>query len=266
MVQDFFLRQQMDSKGYIPISLLASFNRIKQLTVDTRLVKEVLSLSAFVEVNGGMVRMGGASYGGDQGQGAGNEGQNQKRTSWESFVLPDAIESVVEDVDNVDGGYGYQQQQLNGYGYGGSGYGYGFGTGYGYGYGYGYPPPGPAGIGYYEDPPSQQPHQQQGGGEGVVDEHGYSSSHDRGETVPSSMVNGHGSGVGESHGLVDPTSILLSKEKVEEEEEIKPNGVLKHGDEEEYEEEEDEDEEEDVVFVMGTDVGTSWMPERERHT
>ena len=36
--------------------LLASFNRIKQLTLDTRLVKEVLLLSAF---NVGMVRMGG---------------------------------------------------------------------------------------------------------------------------------------------------------------------------------------------------------------
>lgn len=250
----------MDTKGYIPISLLASFNRIKQLTLDTRLVKEVLLLSAFVEVNGGMVRMGGTSYG---------EGPNQNRSSWESFVLPDAAESVVDDVDNVDGGYGYHhQQQLNGYGYGGSGYGYGYGTGYGYGYGYGYPPAGATGLGYYEDAQSQQPHQEQGtggyepgGGEGVVDEHGYSPSHDREDTVPS-IVNGHGGGVGESHKAVDATSSPLSKEKAEEEE-MKPNGILKHGDEEEYEEEDDE--EEDVVFVMGTDVSTSWMPERERH-
>jgi hypothetical protein len=238
----------MDSKGYIPISLLASFNRIKQLTLDTRLVRDVLLLSAFVEVNGGMVRMGGAG----QGQGGGG---NENRSSWESFVLPDAVESVVEDVENVDGGYGYQQHQLNGYGYGGSGYGYGYGTGYAYGYGYGYPPIGPAGLGYYEDHQSQQPGggYETGRGEGVVDEHG----HSRGETVSSSILNGHS----ESHKLddpsVSPTSILLKAE------EIKPNGILKHGDEEEYEEE-DEDEDEDVVFVMGTDVSSSWTPERER--
>ena len=256
----------MDSKGYIPISLLASFNRIKQLTLDTRLVKEVLLLSAFVEVNGGMVRMGGVGGGAPSGSvsSVGNTDSQQIRSSssWESFVLPDAVESVVEDVamenvgvDNSYGGYHQQQQQqqqqqINGYGYGGgSGYGYGYGAaGYGYGYGYGYPPVGPTvGLGYYEDPQSQLQQQQQqqqasgggggGGGyepgEGAADEQEHASS----ETVPrpSMLMNGH---TAESTTSINttttrklddpppPTSSLHSKEKKEGE--IKLNGIFKH--------------------------------------
>ena len=65
----------MDTRGWIPISLIASFNRVRQLTTDVHLVKEVLTLSSFVQVCGGMVRMNG----------------------WESFVLPGAPVSRVED-------------------------------------------------------------------------------------------------------------------------------------------------------------------------
>ncbi|KAJ2922151.1 hypothetical protein H1R20_g14948, partial [Candolleomyces eurysporus] len=70
---DFFLRQQMDSRGWIPISLIASFNRVRRLTPDINLVKEVLFLSSMVQVREEWVRMGG----------------------WERFVLPDAAESIV---------------------------------------------------------------------------------------------------------------------------------------------------------------------------
>ena len=321
----------MDSKGYIPISLLASFNRIKQLTLDTRLVKEVLMLSAFVEVNGGMVRMGGAAAAaaaaaatsnsnpssGGLNEGGGQQNRMSNSSSWESFVLPDAVESVVEDVvvenvtDNGYGGYHHhhqqhqqqqqQQQQLNGYGYGGStGYGYGYGAaaaGYGYGYGYGYPPVGPtAGLGYYEDLQSQQQQQQHPQhasgyetGEGVVDdqrqqqqqqqhEEHVSSHIDHGETVlPSMLMNGH---------TAESTTAMTSKlddpphhpTSVIKEEEItgKLNGIFKRDQHQQCgdgrgegcdgeEEEEEEEEEEDVVFVMGgTDVSTSWTPERER--
>ena len=267
-------------------------------------------LSAFVEVNGGMVRMGGAAASNSNpnlSSGVNESGQQNLITSssssWESFVLPDAVESVVEDVavENVtavdNGGYGgyhqqQQQQQLNGYGYGGgsTGYGYGYGAaGYGYGYGYGYPPVGPtAGLGYYEDLQSQQQPQQASGGvgyetgEGVVDgqqqqrEEHVSSHIDHGETVlPSMLMNGHTaeSTTATTSKLVDappaaPTSVL-------KEEEItgKLNGIYKHdqqhdkgeGCDGEEEVEEEEEEEEDVVFVMGgTDVSTSWTPDRER--
>lgn len=67
----------MDSKGWIPIQLLASFNRVRQLTLDMTLVRDVLLLSSVAQVHqgGDWVRMGG----------------------WESFVLPDAKRSVVDD-------------------------------------------------------------------------------------------------------------------------------------------------------------------------
>ncbi|KAJ3501549.1 hypothetical protein NMY22_g18891 [Coprinellus aureogranulatus] len=46
MAKDFFLKKKMDSRGWIPISLIASFNRVKKLTQDVNLVKEVLYLSS----------------------------------------------------------------------------------------------------------------------------------------------------------------------------------------------------------------------------
>ncbi|CAA7268517.1 unnamed protein product [Cyclocybe aegerita] len=82
MAQDFFLRQQMDAMGWIPIQLFASFNRVRQLTTDAQLVRDVLTLSSMVQVHVNMVRMGG----------------------WESFVLPDAAPSTVEEQP-----YPYQQ-------------------------------------------------------------------------------------------------------------------------------------------------------------
>ncbi|OCH84757.1 hypothetical protein OBBRIDRAFT_839472 [Obba rivulosa] len=74
MAQDFFLRQQMDSRGWIPIALIASFNRVKQLTLDMQTVRDVLILSSLVEVRDGWVRM----------------------RQWEQFVLPNAAPSTVE--------------------------------------------------------------------------------------------------------------------------------------------------------------------------
>ena len=66
----------MDSRGWIPISLLASFNRVRQLTLDPQLVREVLALSQIVEMRDDCVRMGGGE--------------------WAQFVLTDAPMSTVE--------------------------------------------------------------------------------------------------------------------------------------------------------------------------
>ncbi|EGO29342.1 hypothetical protein SERLADRAFT_378060 [Serpula lacrymans var. lacrymans S7.9] len=66
----------MDSRGWISIALIASFNRVRQLTTDLHLVKDVLSLSSFAEVKDDWVRMRGGQ--------------------WEPFVLPTAHTSVVE--------------------------------------------------------------------------------------------------------------------------------------------------------------------------
>jgi len=66
----------MDSRGWIPVSLLASFNRVRQLTLDPQLVRDVLALSSIVELCDDCVRMGGGE--------------------WRRFVLPDAPASMVE--------------------------------------------------------------------------------------------------------------------------------------------------------------------------
>ena len=53
----------MNPEGWISIPLLASFNRIRQLTPDPQLVREVLALSSVAEVSGEWVRMGGNQWG-----------------------------------------------------------------------------------------------------------------------------------------------------------------------------------------------------------
>lgn len=58
------------------MSLLASFNRVRQLTLDPQLVRDVLALSSIVELSDDCVRMGGGE--------------------WRRFVLPDAPTSTVE--------------------------------------------------------------------------------------------------------------------------------------------------------------------------
>ncbi|KAK0204029.1 hypothetical protein DFS33DRAFT_854288 [Desarmillaria ectypa] len=83
MAQDLFLRRQMDVQGWIPISLIASFNRVRHITggIDNGIVRDVLTLSTMVELNatGDFVRMIG----------------------WEQFVLPDAKDSAVS-VDKLE--------------------------------------------------------------------------------------------------------------------------------------------------------------------
>jgi la-related protein 1 len=76
----------MDSRGWVPISLLASFNRARQLTTDPQLVRDVLALSQIVEIRDDCVRMGGGE--------------------WAQFVLPDAPVSTVEGTSGVNGGDG----------------------------------------------------------------------------------------------------------------------------------------------------------------
>jgi la-related protein 1 len=100
MAQDLFLRQQvvlpsrsfltvgtqydfpaqMDARGWVPVSLIASFNRVRQLTMDVHLVRDVLLLSSMVQVKGDWVRMKG----------------------WEQFVFPDATASDVEDDEHPE--------------------------------------------------------------------------------------------------------------------------------------------------------------------
>nr|GAT54789.1 predicted protein [Mycena chlorophos] len=75
LATDLYLRQQMDSRGWIRIDTLASFNRVMAKTTDLNLVRDVLALSHYVEIRGDWVRS--------------TEG-------WEKYVLPTAAPSVVE--------------------------------------------------------------------------------------------------------------------------------------------------------------------------
>jgi la-related protein 1 len=72
----------MDSRGWIPISLLVSFNRVRHLTLDPQLVCDVLALSQVLEMRGDWVRMA--------------------RGEWAQFVLPDAPVSTVEGVAGAE--------------------------------------------------------------------------------------------------------------------------------------------------------------------
>ncbi|GJE86439.1 LAM domain-containing protein [Phanerochaete sordida] len=74
MAQDFYLRKHMNSEGWISVMLLASFPRVKTLTYQLQLVKDVLTLSSLVEVSGDSVR----PY------------------RWQRYVLPDAAPASVD--------------------------------------------------------------------------------------------------------------------------------------------------------------------------
>lgn len=46
--KDFFLRNQMDEEGFVPISVIAGFNRLQALTQDTDLIKEVCAFEEYL--------------------------------------------------------------------------------------------------------------------------------------------------------------------------------------------------------------------------
>ena len=53
--RDFFLRRKMTPDGYLPISLVASFNRVQQLTQDITFIVESVVDSEIVEVKDGLM-------------------------------------------------------------------------------------------------------------------------------------------------------------------------------------------------------------------
>ncbi|KAJ1724655.1 hypothetical protein LPJ53_001083 [Coemansia erecta] len=69
LCKDIFFRSHMDTNGFVPLSLLADFNRIKAVTTDIDLVRSALGDSEKVELNE-----------------AGN--QARKRGDWATWVFP----------------------------------------------------------------------------------------------------------------------------------------------------------------------------------
>ncbi|XP_074591152.1 la-related protein 1C-like [Curcuma longa] len=56
LYKDVFLKKNMDDQGWVPISLIAGFNRVKQLTNDIHLIVDALRDSTLVEIQGEKVR------------------------------------------------------------------------------------------------------------------------------------------------------------------------------------------------------------------
>merc|ERR1719187_2618785 len=53
--RDFFLRRKMTPEGYLPISLIASFNRVQALTQDITFIVNSIENSDIVEVKDGLM-------------------------------------------------------------------------------------------------------------------------------------------------------------------------------------------------------------------
>lgn len=86
---DFYLRNQMNPFGFVPISVVSNFNRVKKLTNDLDLVRNTLLYSQVLEVShdGSMVR---------------------KKWGWEEFVMPN-----VRAGNQFENGNGYQSNHYS---------------------------------------------------------------------------------------------------------------------------------------------------------
>jgi hypothetical protein len=72
----------MDSHGWVDIAMIASFNRIRQVTTDEALVKEVAQLSHLLEVRENKMRL---------------------RDNWQLWVFPNARPSIFPEAENSSG-------------------------------------------------------------------------------------------------------------------------------------------------------------------
>ena len=53
-MKDVYLRHRMDKEGYLPVSLIASFNRVQALTQDITFIVQSVKDSEVVEVKDGI--------------------------------------------------------------------------------------------------------------------------------------------------------------------------------------------------------------------
>ncbi|KAL2503939.1 La-related protein 1C [Abeliophyllum distichum] len=100
LVKDNFLRSNMDDQGWVPITLIASFPRVQQLTYDVSLILDSLRNSTIVEVQGDKLRRrnewkkwlpnGGWSNNDSGSQPPGASPENVLATSLQNSSLDDA--------------------------------------------------------------------------------------------------------------------------------------------------------------------------------
>lgn len=55
LAKDVFIRQEMDSEGFVPVSLIAAFPRMEKLTKDVDVILEAVKDSTVVETKEGKV-------------------------------------------------------------------------------------------------------------------------------------------------------------------------------------------------------------------
>ncbi|KAG0282892.1 La ribonucleoprotein domain member 1B [Linnemannia gamsii] len=73
LCKDVYMRTQMDTQGFVPLSLVANFNRVKSLTTDHALIKDTIKDSSVIELNGDNIR---------------------KRSDWATWIFPKEDGSV----------------------------------------------------------------------------------------------------------------------------------------------------------------------------
>ena len=72
LCKDMFLRKHMDSQGFVFLSVISDFNRIKQLTTDMEIIRSICYQSQTIEYK----------------IGADGRDRLRRRNGWETWVLP----------------------------------------------------------------------------------------------------------------------------------------------------------------------------------
>ncbi|CAN6485152.1 unnamed protein product [Victoria cruziana] len=80
LCKDIFLRDNMDSQGWVPVSVVANFNRVKQLTNSIPFILDSLRGSSVVEVQGDKIR---------------------RRNDWRTWLLPNFTSTSKEEPTSV---------------------------------------------------------------------------------------------------------------------------------------------------------------------
>ncbi|KDP23970.1 hypothetical protein JCGZ_25358 [Jatropha curcas] len=71
LIKDTFLRQNMDDQGWVPIKLIAGFNKVSHLTDNVQLILDAIRNSTVVEVQGDKVR---------------------RRNDWMRWIMPPSVQ------------------------------------------------------------------------------------------------------------------------------------------------------------------------------
>lgn len=71
LIKDTFLRQNMDDQGWVPIKLIAGFNKVSHLTDNVQLILDAIRSSTVLEVQGDKVR---------------------KRNDWMRWIMPPSVQ------------------------------------------------------------------------------------------------------------------------------------------------------------------------------